>query len=475
MLVLCALLAVGASCADAADAPRPSVNVLLITIDTLRADHVSCYGYDKPTTPALDALAKRATRYTDCLATAPWTVPSHASLFTGLFPSEHGAHMVRSQVLDDARFDVRALSEEHTTLAEALAGEGYATAGFVANEVFLSKRLNFDQGFGTYVASRVTADKVRAAAVAWIDLHRDEPFFLFVNFMDAHCPSNLAPRARDPLPRPDKRKGRTLMTRLTNTLAQTEEPAPEQFVDALVEQYDNGIAYADEHVGRLIHELERRGMYDSTLIIVTSDHGEFFGEHRLAEHSRDVYQPVLSVPLIVKAPGQREGSVEHESFSLVDVPNLVFRTLAEGLSRDWTERFPRAPGNRPRLAESHYSRRLDANSAAPLAARFDRVRRALYDGSIKYIASSDGDDELYDLARDPSEQHNLLAERPELRAHMLEVLRRFDESSTKDARFQGPLALEHDDAAALRELGYGDFGDRPDAGRKPALPPRRLR
>lgn len=451
--VFAALLALAHGCTDAASAPRPSVNVVLITIDTLRADHVSCYGYGKPTTPALDSLAQRATRYTDCLAPAPWTVPSHASLFTGLFPSEHGAHTVRSQVQNDARFDVRALADEHTTVAEAFAREGYATAGFAANHVFLSPRFKFDQGFGTYAAVRATADRVTAAGVTWIDSHRDEPFFLFLNYMDAHCPSNLAPRSREPLPAADERSGRTLMNMLVNTLTQTDEPVPEPFVEALIEQYDNGIAYADEHIGRLIHELERRGLYDSTLIVVTSDHGEFFGEHRLAEHSRDVYQPVLWVPLIVKAPGQREGVIEREPFSLVDVPNLMFRMLAGSLSRDWTEHFARTPGTHPRLAESHYTRRADANSAA-LAARFDRVRRAFYDGSLKYIASSDGNDELYDLASDAAEQHNLLIERPELRARFAEQLQRFDERLASRARFEGPLAPELRDAEALRELGY---------------------
>jgi arylsulfatase A-like enzyme len=446
-----AAVLVAACGAHDAAAERRS-NVVLITIDTLRADHVSCYGYSKPTTPALDAFAKRATQYTDCLAPAPWTVPSHASLFTGLFPTEHGAHTLKSPG-NEAKFEVCALADEHTTLAEAFAQEGYATAGFAANAMFLSRRLKFDQGFGTYVAARATADKITNAALAWLDEAHPQPFFLFLNYMDAHCPYNPAARAQAPLPRPDARNSRTLMDRLVNTLAQTDEPVPQPFVDALVGQYDNGIAFADEQIGRLLSELERRGLYDSTFIVIASDHGEFFGEHRLAEHSRDVYQPVLWVPLLVKQPGQRNGAIVREPFDLVDVPNLIFSTLAGSLSRDWTRQFSRAPGNHPRLAESHYTRRADAASTA-LAARFDRVRRALYDGSFKYIASSDGNDELYDLAQNPTEQSNLLAQRPELCARFVDALRHFDEAAAMRAPAARTPAPETIDTSALQELGY---------------------
>jgi len=173
MLLL--VLSVCAGLAGCADGAKQPPNVLLITLDTLRADHLGCYGYDKPTSPNIDRFAARATRFERALATAPWTIPTHASLFTGLHPYEHEAHSFDVRM---PAFNVYPLPSEHKTLAEALRSEGYATAGIVANSAYLSSQSNIDQGFDMWDAQHRKAPEINARAFAWLDEHKERPFFL---------------------------------------------------------------------------------------------------------------------------------------------------------------------------------------------------------------------------------------------------------------------------------------------------------
>jgi len=175
-------------CAD----PGPP-NVLLITLDTVRADHLSSYGYAKPISPQLDTFARRATRYAVCFATSPWTVPSHASLFTGLHPFEHGAHSFEPR--DKRRGNVWPLHDNHETLAEVFREEGYDTAGIVANQVYLNSNLNLQQGFDQWEVKRERSAAVNRRVFEWLEEREGRPFFLFVNYLDAHRPYNVEPAA----------------------------------------------------------------------------------------------------------------------------------------------------------------------------------------------------------------------------------------------------------------------------------------
>jgi len=172
-----------------ADAPP---NVVLLVLDTVRSDHLGCYGYGRPTSPGIDAFARGATRYTRSLSAAPWTVPTHASLFTGKAPLAHGAHTIKIEARGHP--DVRPLDDDALTLAEVFAAEGYDTAAFAANTAFLARQWKLDQGFQTYHLERVRADALNRSVFAWLDAHGDEPFFLFVNYIDAHRPYDTRPR-----------------------------------------------------------------------------------------------------------------------------------------------------------------------------------------------------------------------------------------------------------------------------------------
>jgi arylsulfatase A-like enzyme len=452
----------GATCVLATGCARPTPpNVVLIVLDTVRADHVSCYGYARRTTPTLDALATRADRYDVARATAPWTLPSHASLFTGRFPFQHGADARRK---GDWIEDAAPLPPEELTLAEVLADAGYRTGAFVANTIYVSPRLGLDQGFQEFQAERVSGQTLSARALEWLDASpSDAPVFLFLNYMDAHRPDNTAPlgEARDadlPAPPPEGVTGERYLDRLYEQLIDREAAPDPDLVQKAIDAYDRGIANADDGLRVLLEGLERRGRLDGAWILVTSDHGEYFGEHELIEHSKDVYEPALRVPLIVKRPGQSAGRIVEEPVSLADVPRLVLAELPSSIAGSYTDEFPGSPGVGGLFAELRYTRPKDL--ARTGGQRFLRERTALYEKRFKLIRSSDGAHELYDLAADPEERHDLYAEQPEAALRLMESI------ETLQARADGPRGIAEARApteaeqAELEALGYaGNGGD----------------
>lgn len=441
--VLPLLLLLG-SC-DRASAPP---NILLITIDTLRADHLGCYGYAHPTSPVIDAFAARAARYTRAYATSPWTVPTHASLFTGKFPFEHGA--VTVPVEEDAESNVASLPLHHLTLAEALRAEGYRTAAFVANEAYLAARFRLDQGFETYAVRYLRGDQLNRLAFRWLEERGDGPFFLFLNYMETHRPYSTRIRPGSPF-RPSPEPGK-LLDRLYHAVMGSDAPIPRRLVRRVVTQYDTAVYNVDAALGELFEHLRAEGLEERTLIVLTSDHGEYFGEHRLVEHSKDVYEEALRVPLLIRAPGQSTGTIIETRVSTVDLPRLILEPLPRTLAEKYTAAFPYAPGDHPVIAENRYTRLRDLRHPV-WGARFRRVRTALFEGPWKYIRSSDGRHELYDLASDPRESRDLVTSAPEVAARLAARLAAFEASrpAERDARVE---ALSEEDRDRLGRLGY---------------------
>jgi arylsulfatase A-like enzyme len=440
----------------ACGSPQPPP-VVLIVLDTIRADHLSCYGYARPTSPNLDRFAAQADLYRLARSTAPWTLPSHASLFTGKFPHEHGAE---SRATPEGVTDGWPLAQDEVTLAEALAGEGYRTGAFAANFAYVNARYQLDQGFATFSSEKRRAPEINAAALAWLDAPPADPkaagapFLLFLNYMDAHRRYNVAPlppgRAEE-LPAPPARDVGELLDELVSAVLAQEAPPPPELVQGAIDAYDLGIANLDRALGELFDELRRRGLYDQALIVVTSDHGEYFGEHDLVEHSKDVYEVALRIPLLIKRPGQRAGRVLDDPLTIADVPRLVLEQLSDEL-RELAPRFPGSSGDRGRLAELRYTRPKDL--AAPYGERFRRERSVLYAGRWKLIRSSDGAHELYDLEKDPTESHNLFADQPE---EARKLLLRLKSLTLARRRYDGdppPEPLTADELRALDELGY---------------------
>lgn len=277
-------------------------NVLLISIDTLRADHLGCYGYHLPTTPEINAFAKDSVLFGAAMAQAPSTLPSHASILTSLIPYHHSAFL---------RLEAP-LPAPAVTLTELLLADGYQTAAFTGGGQ-LDPVWGLNQGFETYRALQgATFREVTEAALGWIDHKYEGRFFLFLHTYEVHHPYTpeksrleiFEHRYSGPLPD-------AILIDHLRRINRGELMLEEQDLDHIKHTYDAEIHSMDEGFGYLLDELRRRHLYDDTLIVFTSDHGEEFGEHgAVGWHSHTLYQELLHVPLIIKFPGYKHSGTE---------------------------------------------------------------------------------------------------------------------------------------------------------------------
>lgn len=445
---LAALVAVALLVPGCSGKRAPLPNVVLLVMDTARADHFSCYGYERSTSPDIDALAAVATRYEHAIAPAPWTLPSHASMFTGKDKFEHGARTYEE--LSQAPNNARPLPEDQVTIAAALRALGYRTGGFVANRAFAGPGWGLERGFDTYVAQPGPGSRVNALALEWLDSVRAGPFFLFVNYMDTHGYYNATPRPGVVVW--SVQNERKLLDRVYDVIMAGDEPVPTELLQQLVDQYDTAIANVDLHVGHVIERLRELKLYDNTLIIVTADHGEFLGEHGLMTHSKDVYEEVAKVPLVIKNPFQTSPSLVLQPTSLTVLARLILAQLPPDIITRYDPYFPNAPGKQPVLCESYYSRPKDLNH--PIwGHRFHRIRSAIYDWPYKYIHSTDCQCELYNLEEDPYESRDLYEAKPEVAAKMLGMLEEYKHTRGESAS-TATKTLTDEDIERLKSLGY---------------------
>ena len=261
-------------------------NVVVVSFDTLRADHVGFHGYRRPTTPSLDRLAARGVVFANAISQSAWTRPAHASMFTGLYPSEHGLVAVDRNV---------ALDPRQPMLASVLRANGYATAAFTGGGN-MSAHFGFDAGFETYRSpGRRLADGLTDVE-AWLDTVADRPFFLFVHGYDAHRPYRSTAEDRAAIgigPTPPSMG-------INRACREARGPAD---LAPYVDEYDAAIHHGDRAIGRLLDSLARRGRMDDTVVVVTSDHGEEFLEHGTCFHIRSLYREIVHVPLVYYVPG----------------------------------------------------------------------------------------------------------------------------------------------------------------------------
>jgi arylsulfatase A-like enzyme len=438
-------------------APGGSPNVVLVVMDTVRADHLSLYGYERGTSPQLARFARRGVRFAEARSTAPWTLPSHASLFTGRWPHELSAGF--GGPLDGAV----------PTLAEFLRDHGYATGGFVANTLYCSAESGLGRGFNRYEDHEVSASgvlyasaigqrflarvgpflarRVKAAntalrgalrggeaklaphrpnkpykdasrinrdALAWIDAQAGRPFFAFLNYFDAHTPY-LLPKGQG------RHFGKAPATRedfelLNDFWSLDKTKVTEPTVELARDAYDDCVAYLDEQLGRLVDELDRRGLLRNTVVIVTADHGEELGEHGLYGHASSLYRPEIHVPLVIVGPSGVPGDrVVAEPVSLRRIPATVVDLLhlsdpspfpGSSLARSWRAGASRSDdAGEPVLSEVASPARNNPNQGrSPV---FRKPLKALTDRGSVYIRGGDGSEELYDLEADRGEERNL--------------------------------------------------------------------
>lgn len=438
--------------------PQPdssAPNILLIVLDTVRADRIGCYGAQRATSPALDDFARRATRYTRAFAPAPWTVPSHASMFCGLYPFMHGAIAYKTMSAENkAQAKIRPLAESYVTLAEMLKAEGFVTGSVCANTNFKGRQLL--QGFDDPYIAHMYADEANEHIFSWLRGKARPPFFFFINYVDAHRPYNtreVPGFIGEPVSQ-DKR----LIVQLMDRVLGTNDPLPQDLIARVLDQYDTGVRNVDNGMKSLLDELIRLGMYDDTLIIVTSDHGECFGEHRLVEHCLDVYQSEVHVPLLVKAPGQTSPASIDAALSLTHVPRMILETLPDPIRVRLTPRFPFAPDDPFLLCENQLmgDRKREFN-AGKYGGRFDRTRRAVVEWPLKYVESTKDAPELYHLENDPGELENLAPGNPEHVKQLAEKLAVFAASHKAAANAddaESGRGLSEKDEQELDAMGY---------------------
>ncbi|MFH1998675.1 MAG: sulfatase, partial [Planctomycetota bacterium] len=440
-------------------------NLLLIVLDTLRADHLGCYGYDRAVSPEIDAFSKKATLYLRAMASSPWTVPTHASLFTGLYPFEHGVHTYIKEDSDPEKIPetpvhgmdlIYPLQKDRITLAEVFKKEGYRTGAIIANSGYLSPPFQLDQGFDSYDVEPIRSPAINRKAFEWLDRNGHDPFFLFLNYMDTHNPYNITPvpGLLENDKEPDKGD---LLSVLGAKVLPGEGSAPKKLVKRVVNQYDTAVANVDKAIGELLDKLKAMELYDRTLIILISDHGEYLGEHMLAGHSKDVYQEALRTLLIVKNPGQTEGRIDDVLVSSTDIPNLALTQMTGPSWKQYLPLFPDAPGNHPVISENYYSRAKDLYNKK-WGKRFNRIRTAIYDWPYKYIESSDGCNELYDLQADPMEMNNLWSQEEKIATRLAAVLKEFKARRKAKGLKVGDsnsfVEPDEDLLEQLRNLGY---------------------
>jgi arylsulfatase A-like enzyme len=297
MRITCVLLGFLIPVFACAPEPSPPLHVVLITLDTLRADHLGSYGYKRPTSPNLDALAKRGIRFADAVAQAISTPPSHASILTGLIPPAHGLRRLGGQ----------ALAPQNLTLAEILRDRGFVTAAFVSGST-LHRRSGLDQGFTLYEDSFADSAVERAGAETnaavrfWLAQREPGRLFLWVHYFDPHRPYRAPTTQQERFLRSDLRDLGDLYSLNANEITGSPQAYPESLAQAGRELYDAEVAYTDEMVGDLLALLDREGILSEAIVAVIGDHGECLGEHGYFFGHWDVFEETARVPMILVHP-----------------------------------------------------------------------------------------------------------------------------------------------------------------------------
>jgi choline-sulfatase len=395
-----------AACACSRDTPRPvnrPRNLLIVTIDTLRADRVGAYGYAAARTPTIDALAAKGARFTHAYCSAPITLTSHATLMTGRYPPGHGA-----------RHNGMRLDASTPTIAETLARAGFNTAAFVG-AFPLDHRFGLDKGFRVYgdrmprspqgrLASERPGRQVVDEAISWLNANRGSRFFLWVHLFEPHSPYG--------------------------------DPTDQRPVQV---RYDDEVSEADRQTGRVIDALGPTSA--STIIVVASDHGEAFGEHGEISHSIFVYDTTLRVPLVIAGPDIPARTID-ASVGLVDVPPTLLALLGiGGFDADGLDLSPALDG-RPLRARDLY-----AESFAPLLDFGWSPLRSIRSEGFKYIEAPRP--ELYRVESDAAESENVVQREPQRAARLSERVQRISSASLTSTPAADPEA-----AARLQALGY---------------------
>ncbi len=471
-------------------------NIVLIVMDTARADRLSLYGYHRKTSPFLEELAKESLVYTNAISTSPWTLPAHASLFTGLYPREHGARNYVMQKNGSEIYTNPPLAKRHKTIAEVLKNEyGYETGAACANFVYLNLERGLAQGFDYFCYGRhpdyipinelearfltefpffslfcmsgawfsansfsnylfkyhspcLTAKMVNSRALDWIEKKR-QPFFLFINYMDTHgpyYPPSVELDQLEGLQSPWLVSRSTLPMHLQHSFISRRRKLSEKEKQHIHDGYDGETLYVDRSIESLVAHLKTRGLYDNTLLIITSDHGEMLGEHHLFGHRKVLYEPLIRLPLLIKLPHAGKSGRITTPVQITDISPFVINLLNHKISMkhkgpviaEWYNQGEE-------VAKSFYNEDL-----------FSQNSRAVYLEDYKVIVNSIKTDEVYNLEVDPAERNNLVDSKHYIYSEGMRKINEFVEN-TKDPleeKSRRPRRFSREDRARMKALGY---------------------
>ena len=449
----------GCGGAQTASAP-PARHLVVLCIDTLRADRVGAYGHDRPTTPNVDELARTGTRFATAYAHSSWTVPATASLLTARLPSAHGAGLEGDVRLLGADSVVRQIRPGMQKLQSILGSHGFRTALFSANPYLYG---NFQEGFDHVEVEWRGAGAVNDSLVRWLAGAGTERVFAYVQYMDLHHPIrppapyfHMFPVAGAGARGPEHEQWSFANLRSERDL---EGAAFRRFRDHKLALYDGALRYVDDQIGRLRRHLEELGMADETLIVVTSDHGEEFWDHALVQarlggdprgfwgvgHGHSLFGELLRVPLVLHGPGAPAREVDCPARHVDVVPTALELLGLPGLAA--ADGHSLVPALGPGAA----------CPPAPVVAEslaYGPESRSLVWSQRKLIERADGVTMLFDLRRDPEERHDLAAANPGLVERMRALLGRL--RTTEQADPSEAMRLDAETERQLRALGYLD-------------------
>lgn len=461
--------------------PGDKPNVIFIVADTVRADHLSVYGYSRNTSPNLQKFADQAMTFVNVAGSGDWTLPTHASMFTGLYTNRHHARF-------DGEFP-HPLSKRFETIAETLSRNGYATAAVVANAAVANSAMGMDQGFqyyddrwnsyvlswaatpyyslrgllqpfeyllpSTVVAACRPGHKINAEAFPVIDklAAKKRPFFLFLNFMDAHEPYPApAPFSQLYGLKDQSRFSRKEFVELWEDVVFSRRQMTPAEKSQLVAEYDAGISSLDFQLGRLFDRLREKSLFDSALIIVTSDHGEALGERGQMEHGgMSVYDNQIGIPLLIKLPKSGGKTIVARVASQVDYFPTIMQVTGYPAPANIDGVSLLQPDDPQRVVFSESYPQPKLYDVDPR--RYRVMRQAIFDGHTKFIQASDGGKEAYNTSDDPGELHDIAREGKPLVSQLEAQLRTWRRSAMEKAKAPADK-LSREAIERLKSLGY---------------------
>jgi arylsulfatase A-like enzyme len=465
-------------------------NIVLIILDTVRADHLSCYGYAGKKTPNIDSFASQAVKYNHAYATASWTLPSVASILTGMYPPGHGADRLKET--DNPATQIKGLDNKHATLAALLKEAGYATAAVISC-AFLTNNFGLHQGFDYFdenISSATTimqtcaavsflniffpindlltskghndrriGGQVNASAIDWLNQHDStKPFFLMLHYFDAHHPYFPEKLGVQSIPYSIRNRYAKsanyadVEKQLIDTVMQGKKELLQDEKQFLIENYDNQIVALDVKIGQIVSHLKEMKLYDESLIIIAADHGESFGEHNLMLHGICLYEDNLHVPLLIKYPlaDQKRGAIDYP----VSLTGLV-PTVLSYLSIS-TPLFVQGVPFSSEKNQVIFANNVNSPfSAWLLPEPLNADTFSLLQDGHKLIKFSKGHDQLYYLNEDPNETVNIIAKEGATSSKLQENLKIYI-GKYSDRRFTKKDIPKVDKATleSLRNLGY---------------------